>query len=39
MGAKAERAMSHTGHTSLAMVRVYNRPSDAFADHAGAGLL
>ena len=38
-GAKAGRIMDHTGHQSVAMVRVYPRRSDAFADHAGAGLL
>ena len=38
-GAKAERIMDHTGHQSVAMVRVYTRRSDAFADHAGDGLL
>ena len=36
---EAERIMDHTGHASIAMVRVYTRRSDAFADHAGAGLL
>ena len=29
----------HTGHRSVAMVRVYTRRADAFADHAGEGLL
>jgi site-specific recombinase XerD len=38
-GARAERIADHTGHRSLAMVRVYTRRSDAFADHAGEGLL
>ena len=38
-GASTERIMDHTGHQSAAMVRVYTRRSDAFADHAGAGLL
>ncbi len=38
-GAKAERIMDHTGHQSVGMIRVYTRRSDAFADHAGAGLL
>ena len=38
-GASAERIMDHTGHKSVAMVRVYTRRSDAFADHAGEGLL
>jgi integrase len=38
-GAKADRIMDHTGHQSSAMVRVYTRRSDAFADHAGNGLL
>ncbi len=28
-----------TGHRSVAMVRVYTRRADAFADHAGEGLL
>lgn len=38
-GRRAERIMDHTGHRSVAMVRVYTRRSDAFADHAGDGLL
>ena len=38
-GATSERIMDHTGHQSVAMVRVYTRRSDAFADHAGEGLL
>ena len=38
-GKRAERIMDHTGHKSVAMVRVYTRRSDAFADHAGEGLL
>jgi integrase len=38
-GATADRIMDHTGHRSHAMVRVYTRRSDAFADHAGEGLL
>jgi len=38
-GARAERIMDHTGHRSVAMLRVYTRRADAFADHAGAGLL
>jgi len=38
-GATAERIMDHTGHKSVAMVRTYTRRSDAFADHAGEGLL
>ncbi len=38
-GAKTDRIMDHTGHKSVAMVRVYTRRSDAFADHAGEGLL
>ena len=38
-GARAERIADHTGHRSLAMVRVYCRRSDAFQDHAGEGLL
>ena len=29
----------HTGHRSVAMVRVYTRRANAFADHAGEGLL
>ncbi len=28
-----------TSHRSVAMVRVYTRRADAFADHAGEGLL
>ncbi len=35
----ADRIMDHTGHHSFAMVRVYTRRADAFADHAGEGLL
>ncbi len=31
--------LDHTGHRSVAMVRVYTRRADAFADHAGEGLL
>ncbi len=31
--------LDHTGHRSGAMVRVYTRRADAFADHAGEGLL
>jgi hypothetical protein len=31
--------MDHTGHRSVAMVRTYTRRADAFADHAGEGLL
>jgi hypothetical protein len=31
--------MDHTGHQSAVMVRVYTRRADAFADHAGEGLL
>jgi hypothetical protein len=31
--------MDHTGHASVAMVRVYTRRADAFADHGGEGLL
>jgi hypothetical protein len=27
--------MDHTGHQPAAMVRVYTRRADAFADHAG----
>jgi len=38
-GASAERIMDHTGHQSLAMVRVYTRRTDAFRDHPGEGLL
>jgi site-specific recombinase XerD len=38
-GAHADRIMDHTGHKSVAMVRVYTRRSDAFSDHAGDGLL
>ncbi len=38
-GAAAERIMDHTGHRSVAMVRIYTRRADAFADHAGEGLL
>jgi len=34
-----ERIMEHTAHRSAAMVRVYTRRADAFADHAGEGLL
>ena len=32
------RSTGPTGHRSVAMVRVYTR-ADAFADHAGEGLL
>ena len=35
----ADRIMNHTGRRSVAMVRVYIRRADAFADHAGEGLL
>ena len=38
-GARLDRIADHTGHRSLAMVRVYTRRSDAFTDHAGEGLL
>ncbi len=38
-GRSTERIMDHTGHQSAAMVRVYTRRADAFADHAGEGLL
>ncbi len=38
-GRNSERIADHTGHRSLAMVRTYTRRSDAFADHAGEGLL
>ncbi len=34
-GATADRIMDHTGHRSVAMVRVYTRRADAFASHAG----
>ena len=36
---EVNEAWTHTGHASVAMVRVYTRRSDAFADHAGEGLL
>ena len=35
----ADRIMDHTAHHSVAMVRVYSRRAEAFADHAGEGLL
>jgi site-specific recombinase XerD len=38
-GARAERIADHTGHASIAMVRVYTRRVDTFADHPGEGLL
>ena len=38
-GASVERIADHTGHKNMATVRIYTRRSDAFADHAGAGLL
>ena len=38
-GATADCIMDHTGHRSVVMVRVYTRRADAFADHAGEGLL
>jgi site-specific recombinase XerD len=38
-GAKADRIMDHTGHHSVAMIHTYTRRADAFADHAGEGLL
>ena len=38
-GKRAERITDHAGHKSVAMVRVYTRRSDTFADHAGEGLL
>jgi site-specific recombinase XerD len=38
-GATAERIADHTGHRSVATVRTYTRRVDAFADHAGEGLL
>ena len=31
--------MDYIGHRSVAMVRVYTHRADAFADHAGEGLL
>ena len=34
-----DRIIDHTGHRSVAMVRVYTRRADAFAGHAGEGLL
>jgi integrase len=38
-GARAERIMDHTGHKSVAMIRVYTRRTDVFEDHARKGLL
>ena len=38
-GKTTERIMDHTGHRSVAMVQVYTRRHDAFADHAADGLL
>ncbi len=38
-GAPIDRIMDHTGHQSAAMVRTYTRRTDAFAQHAGEGLL
>jgi integrase len=38
-GAPIDRIMDHTGHQSAAMVRTYTRRMDAFAQHAGEGLL
>jgi site-specific recombinase XerD len=38
-GATADRIMDHTAHRSVAMVRTYTRRADAFANHAGDGLL
>ena len=38
-GKSAERIMDHTGHKSVAIVKVYRRRADAFQDHAGDGLL
>ncbi len=37
-GATADRIMDHTGHRSVAMVRLHTCRADAFADHAGEGL-
>ena len=36
---RAARFMDYCGHRTVAMVRAYTRRSDAFADHAGEGLL
>ena len=33
------RTKDHTGHRSVAIVSVYTRRADTFADHAGEGLL
>ena len=38
-GARPDRIMAHTGHRSAAMLQVYTRHVDSFADHAGEGLL
>ena len=38
-GKRAEGIADHTGHASLAVVRICMRPVDAFVDHAGEGLL
>lgn len=38
-GRSAAQIMDHTGHKSPAMIRVYTRRTDAFENHAGAGLL
>ena len=38
-GKDVQRIMDHTGHRSVAMVRVYTRRADAFRNHAGDGLL
>jgi site-specific recombinase XerD len=38
-GRSTDRIMDHTGHASPAMVRIYTRRVDVFADHAGEGLL
>ena len=38
-GLVSGRGRGDTGHRSVAMVRVYTRRADAFADHAGEGLL
>jgi len=38
-GRSAAQIMDHTGHKSPAMIRVYTRRTEAFANHAGEGLL
>ncbi|MCR9093366.1 MAG: site-specific integrase [bacterium] len=38
-GARVDRVMDQTGHRTAAMIRTYTRRTDAFEDHAGAGLL